>query len=244
MSTKPRQNTYDQFADAYAETYAQPQTSGFDFLRDLLLPRLVEVAGSVDGLTVLDAGCGEGIVSRSLIGAATRVIGIDIVPQLLAYARERDLTQSIAYETRDLSRPLPHYADTFDLIVSNLVLNDVPDYRGFITTLGDVLKPHGRIVLSLNNPYSALLREKVQNYFDSEAVAQYGFGPALYFHRTMEEYLDAFHQAGLLLCRLYDVQMPEAMVAHLPEKNRRFPWYSFYHRFPFILILELVKHAA
>ena len=60
----------------------------------------------------------------------------------------------------------------------------------------------------------------------------------------MEEYVHAFHQAGLLLCRLYDVQMPEAMVAHLPEKNRDFPWYSFYHRFPFILILELIKHVA
>ena len=78
----------------------------------------------------------------------------------------------------DLSRPLPHYRHTFDLIVSNLVLNDVPDYRGFITTLSASLKPSGRIVLSLNNPYSALLREKVDNYFDTEAVAQYGFGPA------------------------------------------------------------------
>jgi hypothetical protein len=99
-------------------------------------------------------------------------------------------------------------------------------------------------VLSLNNPYSALLREKVENYFDSEAVAQYVFGPALYFHRTMEEYLQAFQTADLVLCRLYDVQMTEAMVAQLPAQNRHFPWYPFYHRFPFILILELIKHRA
>jgi 2-polyprenyl-3-methyl-5-hydroxy-6-metoxy-1,4-benzoquinol methylase len=244
MSTKLQQNTYDQFADAYAQSYAQPRTTGFHYNLDLVIPRLVEVAGSVNGLTVLDAGCGEGIVSRSLIGTATRVIGIDIVPQLIAYARERDLTQSITYEAQDLSRPLPNYTHTFDLIVSNLVLNDVPDYRGFIMTLSSVLKSHGRVVLSLNNPYSALLREKVHNYFDSDAVAQYGFGSAIYFHRTMEEYLHAFHHAGLLLCRLYDVQMTEAMVARLPEKNRHFPWYSFYHRFPFILILELIKQAV
>jgi 2-polyprenyl-3-methyl-5-hydroxy-6-metoxy-1,4-benzoquinol methylase len=244
MSSKFQQNTYDQFADAYAQSYAEPHTSGFDFILDLVIPRLVEVAGNVDGLTVLDAGCGEGIVSRSLIGAATRVIGIDIVPQLLAYARERDLTRSITYEAQDLSRPLPHYSDTFDLVVSNLVLNDVPDYGGFITTLGSVLKPNGRLVLSLNNPYSALLREKVENYFDTDAVAQYGFGPAIYFHRTMEQYLDAFYHAGFLLRRLYDVQMTEAIVAHLPERNRDFSWYSFYHRFPFMLILDLIKHTA
>jgi 2-polyprenyl-3-methyl-5-hydroxy-6-metoxy-1,4-benzoquinol methylase len=244
MSTKLRQNTYDQFADPYAQAYAQSRPTGFHPNLDLVIPRLVEVAGHVDGLTVLDAGCGEGIVSRSLTGNATRIVGIDIVPQLIAYARERDLTQSITYEVHDLSRPLPQYTHTFDLIVSNLVLNDVSDYRGFITTLGTSLKPTGRIVLSLNNPYSALLREKVENYFDSPAVVQYKFGPALYVHRTMEQYLHAFHEGGLVLCRLYDVRMTEAMVAQLPEQNRHFPWYSFYHRFPFTLILELIKYVG
>ena len=120
-----QQNTYDQFADTYAQAYAQPRPAGFHANLDLVIPRLVEVVGSVDGLTVLDAGGGEGIVSRALVGTATRVIGIDIVPQLIAYARARDLTQAITYEVHDLSR-LPRYQHTFDLIVSNLVLNDVP----------------------------------------------------------------------------------------------------------------------
>jgi len=104
MSTKLEQNTYDQFADAYAQSFAQPRTPGSDFIQDLVIPRLVELAGSVNGLTVLDAGCGEGIVSRSLIGTATRVIGIDIVPQLIAYARQRDLRQSRLFGN---SRPCP-----------------------------------------------------------------------------------------------------------------------------------------
>jgi 2-polyprenyl-3-methyl-5-hydroxy-6-metoxy-1,4-benzoquinol methylase len=241
MSAKIERNTYDQFADEYAQSYAQPRTPGFHYNLDLVIPRLMQVAGSVDGLSVLDAGCGEGIVSRSLVGAASQVVGIDITPQLIAYARARDTTQAIIYEVHDLSRPLPRYSQAFDLIVSNLALNDVPDYIGFMSTLSSALKPDGRIVLSFNNPYSAVLREKVDSYFDSGAVAQYGFGPVIYFHRTMEEYLSAFDQSGLLLRRLYDLRMPEALVAQLPEKNREFSWYPFYHRFPFILILDLVK---
>jgi hypothetical protein len=51
----------------------------------------------------------------------------------------------------------------------------------------------------------------------------------------------AFQSAGLLLRRLIDLQMPEALVAKLPEQNRHFPWFSMYHRFPFMVILELVK---
>jgi len=38
--------------------------------------------------------------------------------------------------------------------------------------------------------------------------------------------------------------MPEALVAKLPEKNKEFSWYSMYHCFPFMLILELVKQSS
>jgi 2-polyprenyl-3-methyl-5-hydroxy-6-metoxy-1,4-benzoquinol methylase len=69
---------------------------------------------------------------------------------------------------------MPQYRQHFDLVVSNQVLNDVPDYRGFLTTLSSVLKPSGRLVLSLNNPYSALIREKVASYFDTDTAILYG----------------------------------------------------------------------
>lgn len=241
MDTTLQQNTYDQFADDYAQSYVRESADDFNFNLDLTIPRLIEVVGNVDGCTVLDAGCGEGIVSRSLKGSAARIVGLDVAPRLIAYARERDVSRTITYETHDLSMPLPQYADTFELIVSNMVLNDVPDYESFIRVMSSVLKPGGRFVLSMNNPYSALVREKVENYFDSSVVTQYALGPVYYFHRTMEQYCKAFQEAGLLLQCLYDVEMTPDMVAKLPEKNRDFPWFSLYDRYPFILILELVK---
>jgi predicted RNA methylase len=205
--TEIQQQAYDRLADKYAQTYAEPRTPGFHYHLDLAIPQLLQAVGAVDGLTVLDAGCGEGIVSRLLVGAA-RVVGIDISSQLIAYARVRDTTKTIAYDICDLSRPL---------------------------------KPHGRIVLNINNPYSAVLRQKVDSYFDSDRAVQYSFGAVSYYHRTMEDYMTAFAQAGLVLQRLYDIQMTEEMVAQLPEANRQFPWFAFYHRFPFMIILDLVK---
>jgi 2-polyprenyl-3-methyl-5-hydroxy-6-metoxy-1,4-benzoquinol methylase len=238
--TELQQQAYDRLADEYAQTYAEPRPAGFHYHLDLAIPQLLQAIGPVDGLTVLDAGCGEGIVSRSLVGAV-RVVGIDVSSRLIAYARDRDPTNAISYEAHDLSRSLPQYAGMFDLVVSNLVLNDVPDYVGFIRTLSDVLKPRGRIVLNINNPYSAVLRQKVDSYFDSHRAVHYNFGAVSYYHRTMEDYMTAFAQNGLVIQRLYDIQMTEDMVAQLPEANRQFPWYVFYHRFPFMIILDLVK---
>jgi 2-polyprenyl-3-methyl-5-hydroxy-6-metoxy-1,4-benzoquinol methylase len=239
-TTDIQRQAYDDLADEYARAYAEPRPAGFNYNRDLAIPSLLQAAGSVAGLTVLDAGCGEGIVSRSLVGAA-RVVGIDISARLIDYARERDTTGAITYEVHDLSRPLPQYRGAFDMVISNLVLNDVPDYEGFIATVGDVLKPRGRAVLNINNPYSAVLRQKVESYFDSETAVHYGFGPVFYYHHTMEEYMAAFSQAGLLLRRHYDTRMTEEMVAQLPAANREFPWYPYYHRFPFTVVLDFVK---
>jgi 2-polyprenyl-3-methyl-5-hydroxy-6-metoxy-1,4-benzoquinol methylase len=239
-SSNCQRNAYDQLADAYAQAYSEPRSGTFNYNLDLAIPRLLEAVGPVAGLVVLDAGCGEGIVSRLLQGAA-QIVGIDFSPRLIAYARKRDTSHRVIYEVHDLSRPLPQYRQYFDVVVSNLVLNDVADYTGFITTLSDVVKPRGRIVLTINNPYSALLREKVDTYFCDNAAAHYAFGPVYYYHRTMEAYITAFSSAGLYLQRLYDVQMTEEMVARLPEANRAFPWYAFYHRFPFMIILDFVK---
>jgi hypothetical protein len=54
---------------------------------------------------------------------------------------------------------------------SYLVLNDVAEYRGFAATLAASLKPGGRLVLALNNPYSAVTDRLVTDYFDSARSA-------------------------------------------------------------------------
>lgn len=242
----PRQNTYNQYADRYAEAFIEAGKDKFNYNRNVIIPPLLEVAGDVNGLTVLDAGCGEGIVSRLLAERGATVTGIDVAPRFIELARERDVKGEIEYALHDLSQPLPAYHAYFDLVVSNLVLNDVPDYQGFIRTLSSVLKAGGRIVLSMNNPYSAVFRQKVDSYFDSDQATLYGMarhGVAVYYyHRTMEEYVTAFQANGLLLRRLVDVRITEEQVAQFPEQNRAFPWYDMYTRFPFMVVLELVKY--
>ncbi|MEZ4622022.1 MAG: methyltransferase domain-containing protein [Caldilineaceae bacterium] len=221
------QNTYNQYADRYAQDYISDAERGqFNFSRDVVIPPLLDLVGNVAGLTVLDAGCGEGIVSRLLAERGAQVTGIDVAPRFIELARERDRTGAIRYLCHDLSQPLPAYHEHFDQVVSNFVLNDVPDYQGFVATLATFLKTGGRIVLSMNNPYSAVMREKVENYFDSGrstlySMAQRGIA-VYYYHRTMEEYVTAFAEQGLLLRRLIDVRMSPELVARFPSEIARF----------------------
>ena len=161
------QNTYDQCADQYAAWRAGAERA--EAPDALVLQRLLECVGDVSGQTVLDAGCGEGLVSRILAGRGAKVTAIDVSARLVDIARSRRGAEAIDYHVRDLSRPLAAYQAHFDLAVAHQVLSDVPDYRGFIATLAAVTRPGRRAVLSVNNPYSAVIREKVESYFDNGA---------------------------------------------------------------------------
>jgi SAM-dependent methyltransferase len=226
----PAAGDYDEHADQYAAYVAWREQAGPDADPFGLLSPLLDLLGDIAGSQVLDAGCGEGYLARALAARGARVTGIDLSPRLIELARVRDPGGSIDYRVADLSHPLPAAAGRFDAAGSYLVLNDVPDYCGFTATLAASLKPGGRLVLALNNPYSAVTDRHVTDYFDSGAVSPYRglleSGIQAYcHHRTLENYLDAFHAAGLRLAKLIDV--PALADAHRPDaylpSGGRFP---------------------
>jgi SAM-dependent methyltransferase len=195
-----------------------------------LLPPLLDLLGDINGRRVLDAGCGEGYLARALSARGAHVTGIDLSARLIALARARDPSGRIDYQAADLSQPLPATARRFDAAASYLVLSDVPDYRGFAATLAAALAPGGRLVLALNNPYSAVPGRHVTDYFASGAISRYrGLWEmgirACYHHRTLEDYLDAFHAGGLRLVKLADISTmadSHGPGAYLPP-GARFP---------------------
>ncbi len=218
-------NPWDEFASEYAQVLEERGQVGAE--AGGMLERLLDLLGNLDGASVLDAGCGEGQLARVLAARSARVTGVDLSPRLIAKARAQDPAGEIDYRVGDLSEPHPDLAGRFDLIGSYLVLNDVQRYREFAATLASLTKPGGRIVLAFNNPYSSVVREHVTDYFASGTMGTYlGMWErgvrARYYHRTLEQYLDAFRDAGLTLMKLVDVPDVFGLEWVLP-RGSRFP---------------------
>ena len=191
-----------------------------------LLASLLDLLGDVQGKAVLDAGCGAGFLARILAARGARVTGIDLSPRLIELARERESPGTITYRVADLSLPVPDLAGHFDRVGSYLALNDVADHRGFAATLATLIKPGGRAVFALNNPYSAPVREHLTDYFANGTRAVYGGmsaalgGEVGYYHRTLAEYLDAFLAAGWRLAQLVDIPSAPRDDLSLPPGSR------------------------
>jgi 2-polyprenyl-3-methyl-5-hydroxy-6-metoxy-1,4-benzoquinol methylase len=216
-------NPWDTYAEAYAQALEQREPA--DQPGGMLL-RMLDLLGDLNGKVALDAGCGPGVLAQVMAARGARVTGIDLSPRLIEMAREQDPGNTIDYRVGDLAVPHPDLVGTFDAIGSYLALNDVERYREFAATLRTLAKPGGRIALTFNNPYSSVVREHVTDYFDSSAKGTYlGMWKqgikARYYHRTLEEYLDAFLATGLRLVKLVDV--PDRMPMDTLSRGSTFP---------------------
>ena len=99
------------------------------------------------------------------------------------------------------------------------------------------------MVVSMNNPYSAVKREKVDSYFDSgTSIVYWGIYAStgvkvFYYHRTMEEYVTAFRDSEFLLRSLSDVCPTD-------ELRRSDPTIDSWYHFPSLMVLEFVRQET
>lgn len=106
-----------------------------------------------EGETVLDLGSGAGndaFVARAIVGEKGRVIGVDMTEAMIAKARANCATlgfTNVEFRLGDIER-LPLTANVADVVVSNCVLNLVPDKRAAFGEIHRVLKTGGRFSIS------------------------------------------------------------------------------------------------
>jgi arsenite methyltransferase len=105
------------------------------------------------GENVVDVGSGAGadsLIAAQMVGPSGRVIGVDMTPEMLSKARRNALESGIAnVEFREgYLESLPVQDAWADVIISNGVLNLVPDKEAALLEMYRVLKPGGRIQIA------------------------------------------------------------------------------------------------
>lgn len=112
-----------------------------------------EFARIKKGDTVIDLGSGAGndcFVARAETGAEGKVIGIDFTPAMIDKARanaEKLGFNNVEFRQGDIEK-MPITANVADVIVSNCVLNLVPDKKAVFSEIYRILKPGGHFSIS------------------------------------------------------------------------------------------------
>jgi arsenite methyltransferase len=121
------------------------------------------------GERVLDVGSGAGtdsLVAAQMVGPDGQVTGIDMTPEMLAKARAAATemgASNVEFVEGEVER-LPFRADSFDVVLSNGVIDLVPDKDAVLSELYRVLRPGGRLQIAdvtIQTPVSAEGRRNI-----------------------------------------------------------------------------------
>lgn len=169
-----------------------------------------EFANINEGDTVLDLGSGAGndcFVSRELVGEKGKVIGLDMTETMINKARENADKlgfNNVEFRLGDIEK-MPISEDSIDVIVSNCVLNLVPDKKKAFSETFRVLKPGGHFSVSdvvLKGELPASLKNDAEMYAGCVSGAIQG-----------KDYLSIIQQSGFTEIK---VQKQKAVV--LPDE--------------------------
>lgn len=232
LMTLQASTVYDELG--IADWYDQGVRAGW-FPHPLVLPYVLTLIGDLQGHMVCDLACGQGIVSRALARRGASVLGIDLSASMLALAMQYEEREplGITYLQRD-AQQLPGIPDeTFDGVVCNLALMDIPDLLSTFQAVYRVLRPRGWFVFSVihpcyQTPSSTWLKlpdgtahAVVSKYFE-EGLWRSGNGKEISgrlgsYHRMLETYLNTLAVTGLFVERMVEPRVTRETLKWLPE---------------------------
>jgi len=232
----------------YADDWVQNVLPRLVFAPALIEPELARLLGDVRGRRILDAGCGEGVYSRYLANAGASVVGIDGSEKMIRYARDK--APQITFQAADLLETLDFPDATFDAVISAGVLMSLPKLDTFLAESIRILRPCGVLAVAVHHPafsnptmrlhhplWARVLRKPIvgltYSYFEERHdIAEDKAWP--FYHRTIEDYVDAFRKPGFHIDRITE---PHEIPKEMLETSN----VEYVTRLPRFMFFKLVK---
>ena len=153
------------YYDTFSETYDQGRDRGYHAYLDEAEVALV--TPHLSGASLLEVGCGTGLLLERLGAVAERAVGVDLSPGMLEHAKARGLEVFEGSATA-----LPFEDASFDVVCSFKVLAHVEEIELALREMARVVRPGGQVIVEFYNARS--LRALVKRLGPSGGIGSRG----------------------------------------------------------------------
>ncbi|CAH2006458.1 unnamed protein product [Acanthoscelides obtectus] len=110
----------------------------------------IKTPTALEGVSLLDVGCGGGILSEPLARLGCNVTGLDANPNAIELAKHHSEKQGlkINYAASSVEEHASQYFETYDAVVASEVLEHVTQKNEFVDACIKCLKPNGSIFIT------------------------------------------------------------------------------------------------
>jgi polyprenyldihydroxybenzoate methyltransferase/3-demethylubiquinol 3-O-methyltransferase len=110
----------------------------------------------LEGLNLLEVGCGGGILTEALVRLNANVVGIDPNEKLLQVAKDRAGTSDrVDYRLETIEEHVSGNQNKYDAVIASEVLEHIKDQRSFLKSCVEAVKPGGSIFITTLNKTQA-----------------------------------------------------------------------------------------
>ena len=162
--------------------------------------------------SVLDIGCGEGWLSRTLREKGVEAFGVDAIEKLVEEAIKKDGAFYSVATFQQLANKEANINKKFDAAVINFSLIDKEDTEALIKGIGEYLNNDGHLiiqtlhplVIAMNDDYTTGWKEGSWNGMKRDFEQPYHW-----YFRTLENWMQLFKEAGLSIKEIKEPLHPE-----------------------------------
>jgi len=252
------QKDWNQFAENYQAFRGEPGT----YNELVEIPAMLGLIGNVRRKKVLDTGCGYGYYSILLAEKGAIVTGIDISEKMVKLSEDNANKASVhcqffVCDMQDLSM---FASNTFDMVISSVVVGYVDDLGKAFSEVFRVLKHNGVFAFSENHSILRGSWEKddegrrlhwnIDNYFErSVRTTEWLMQSGRVFetssrHRTVQDYFDALISSGFVVEKLLEPEpIKEAQLVSRESTRVVQEHYARAKRIPIFILFKARKSS-
>jgi 2-polyprenyl-3-methyl-5-hydroxy-6-metoxy-1,4-benzoquinol methylase len=164
----------------------------------------------------IDIGCGEGWLTHKLAEKGIQMLGVDGIPKLIEYAKNKPSTAAFTIATYQEIVQKKLGEQTFDMAIINFALIGKESTDELINFLPTLLSEHGKIVIQTLHPF-AIAKEK--NYQSAWVEGSWAglsndfVMPYHWYFRTFSDWIKLFRESHLQIVSIEEPLNPKTMQA-------------------------------